>query len=317
MNIQAPGPAGGRSGQAISVVIATRNHGDRIRRTLESLLACVGVEREVIVVDQSDDDRTGEVVRSLATDLPVRHVPTRTTGVSAGRNLGVQQAGNEIVAITDDDCQVAPDWLAETLAAFGTDPAIAVVCGNVVPAPHDRAQGFIVGYERREPFLARGVLDKHRVEGTSACMAIRRSAWHALGGFDELMGVGAPLRAAGETDFFVRALLAGYRVYETPRVRVVNTSFFPWTHGLGVIQRYLYGNGALLAKHLKCGHWAVLGVYARMVGRLGWGGRAVYTGDRGQRRHRVRWFAQGFVAGLRTPVDPTRCLFRSPGGVGR
>ncbi|HET6407406.1 MAG TPA: glycosyltransferase family 2 protein, partial [Chthoniobacteraceae bacterium] len=53
-----------------SVVIAARNEESRIEQTVRHLFAQVGVETEIIVVDDRSTDRTGEVLERLARENP-------------------------------------------------------------------------------------------------------------------------------------------------------------------------------------------------------------------------------------------------------
>jgi len=137
-------------------------------------------------------------------------------------------------------------------------------------------------------------------------MGVRRSAWQALGGFDTALGTGAPLRSGAEGDLALRALRAGYLVLTNPRWHVLHHGFRGWEEeGRELIYSYWYGTGAMLAKPLKSGHFAVSPLLLRLAWRwaLGRSPIAASLGSRPQRRLRLAAFLWGFVAGMRTPID--------------
>ena len=240
-----------------TVIVCTRNPGRRIRATVASILASTEARFALCVVDQSDDDQVALALDDLLADSRVRHLRCAARGLSAGRNIGAAAASTEWLAFTDDDCVVTPTWLADIVGPLGTNERIAVVFGTVKPAPYDPALGFLPNYSRATPLLARSIYDKHRVEGIGASMAIRRSAWTALHGFDEALGAGAPLHSAEETDFVMRALLGGFEAYETPVAAVIHSGFRTWAQAPQVLGQYLHGIGATLAKLMRLGHWQV------------------------------------------------------------
>src|SRR5678815_4340424 len=60
------GDATSRAGQVrCSVIVPTRDEGDRLDGTVRRLLAQVGVSIDVIVVDDRSADQTGEILRRL------------------------------------------------------------------------------------------------------------------------------------------------------------------------------------------------------------------------------------------------------------
>lgn len=298
----------------ISAVISTRNRPAQIAASVPALLASSYSPFELIVVDQSTDDLTRMALAAHCRDGRFRYLHSPRKGVSAGRNLGISHARGEILYITDDDCQPAPHALQQLQAAFAADPGIGVVFGNVLPAPHDAAAGSIPSYVRQEAFLARTIRDKHAVEGLSACMGIRRNVWEAVGGFDEMLGAGAPLRSGAESDFTIRALLRGYFVLETPELWVIHHGFRSAAETRDLVRRYWYGTGALFAKHLKCGQMAVFRDLPRLALRWIRGGHSQIGASLGGRTHhvlRLRVFLQGFLAGLRTPVEKRALVFET------
>src|SRR5215217_7801470 len=97
----------------ISAVICTRNRPDLIGNAVASVLANSYRTFDVLVVDQSDDDRTGLVVRGLADNHEnLRYLHTSTAGLSRAYNTGVRETKGELLAFTDDDCVAPPDWIA-------------------------------------------------------------------------------------------------------------------------------------------------------------------------------------------------------------
>lgn len=295
----------------VTVVISTRGRGDRVVQTIQTILLNDYPDFELKVIDQSEEDTTEASLRPFLSDPRFHYFRTTTKGLSTGRNLGISHTQSEFIALTDDDCETPKNWLRELVTAFSVDSRIGIVFGNVLPGSYDRTMGFIPTYVRNKPFLAKGIYEKHRVEGISACMGLRRSVWEVLGGFDEMLGAGAPFKSAEETDFIVRALLDGYSVYETPKVTVIHHGFRTWKQGLTLIHGYWSGTGAMFAKHFKCRHWSIALVLLRLAWRWAFGVSQVSAslGKNPHRLLRLISFIKGFVTGVFTPVDKTKCHY--------
>jgi GT2 family glycosyltransferase len=297
----------------VAVVVCTLGRGGRVVETVRSIIAGSQPEFELYVVDQNDDQRAATLLDQAVSDPRLRCLGS-SRGLSVGRNTAAAATSAELLAFTDDDCTVTPAWLSELTAPLANDPRIGVVFGSVQAAPHDRAAGFIPSYQRREAFVARTVFEKHRAEGIGASMAVRRSVWVELHGFDELLGAGTTLRSAEETDFTIRALLAGHFVAETPGATVIHGGFRSWDDGRDVIRGYLHGIGATLAKNVKRGHWTVLAVAAQLAARWMLARPVVDLGQRSFRWTRLAGFASGVLRGLATPIDRTTGHFRTAPG---
>jgi GT2 family glycosyltransferase len=289
-----------------SVIISTFGRADMVSRTVETVLANSFPSFELIVVDQNQDALTETVLTPFCTDKRLHYLKTSTIGLACGRNEGIRRARGEVIAMTDDDCAVPSNWLTELERAFASNPRIEIVMGNIVAGPHDHAAGFISAYVRTRPFLARGIQDKHRVEGIAACMGIRRALWQRMGGFDEMLGAGAFFKAAEDSDLVVRALLEGVYVYETPAVWLTHHGFRTWEQGSSLIQGYMFGLAAMYAKQLKCGRWGVVSPLAHMLARWAFGRPIVDLGRRPSRALRLKAFAHGLVTGATTPLDASK-----------
>jgi glycosyltransferase involved in cell wall biosynthesis len=107
----------------VTVLIATRNRADSLRRTLASL----GAQRtggafafEILVADNGSQDHTRQVVAAAAQTIPVpvRYVCVPQPGKPHALNRGVERARGELVALTDDDVQHPPEWLARLVATM-------------------------------------------------------------------------------------------------------------------------------------------------------------------------------------------------------
>ncbi len=104
----------------VSVVIPTYNRADLIRRAIDSVLSQSYQNWEIIVVDDNSQDRTAEVVQTIADgDRPIHYYrhPTNLGG-SAARNTGIKEAQGEYIAFLDSDDVWLPQKLELQLKAI-------------------------------------------------------------------------------------------------------------------------------------------------------------------------------------------------------
>lgn len=161
----------------ISVVVPVYNGGDLIVGALRALDAqSIDPARyEVIVVDDGSTDGTPERCDTVATHMRVPTTIVRQAvngGPAAARNAGIARAQGRLIAFTDADCEVAPDWLERALARFAADDSLAGVEGRTEP--------------KGEP----GTLTHQMVNRSGGLymtcnMVYAREVLDAAGGFDE------------------------------------------------------------------------------------------------------------------------------------
>jgi glycosyltransferase involved in cell wall biosynthesis len=294
----------------MSVVLPTRDRANVVANAVRTILQNDYPDFELVVVDQSDSDSTATALEPFFPDKRLHYLRTSARGRSAGQNAGFREARGRLVLVTDDDCTVPADWLRRFAAAFAEDSRIGVVFGNVLAGPEQSGAGRIPTYLRSQPFLARRLPDKLYVEGISSCLGVRRDVWEELGGFDEMLGVGGRFKAGEEGDIALRALLHGYWVYETPAVAATHHGFRKWEAIPALIESYWYGTGALMAKAVKAGHWAGLGLLLRLGGK--WmTGRSMVAASLGRREtaRKLLSFSRGFGAGARVRVEKGTGLY--------
>jgi len=117
----------------ITVIIPTVGR-SILRRCLRSIADGSHLPGQIIVVDQSSNPEIREWLSDLQVlGVEAKHLPSSQTGKAAAVNRGVECADTEFIAITDDDCLVAPDWLRNMRAHLKNRPG-AVVTGRVEAA---------------------------------------------------------------------------------------------------------------------------------------------------------------------------------------
>lgn len=253
----------------VAVAISTVGRPDDLARCLESLLG--GAERpaEVVVVDQSDDSATAEVVAAAAVrGLPVRRIEQARLGLGAAQNAAVRSTSSPLVAVLDDDCVAATGWLAGVAEGLAE---CDVVTGPVLALEADG--------ERTEPVSTRTSLEPRSFGPTDAPwhvgsgnnFALRRAWWERIDGCDERLGPGSPGLGGVDMDLFYRLLRAGARVRYEPSVVVLHARTTPAGRRARRVP-YGYGVGALCALRLRerdVGGLRVLGAWlALRCGRL-------------------------------------------------
>jgi glycosyltransferase involved in cell wall biosynthesis len=208
-----------------SVIICTHNRVGDLRTALESVFSQDLDDRqyEVIVVDGSSTDGTGDFVRARMDERPdLRYVNEEKPGLSHARNRGRQLAAGRYCVYIDDDCKAPQDWLSraagivERLApdAFG-GPFFPFYSG-------DRPAWWQDAYGSRNPLAeARMLSGREYLYGGN--FFIRTSVLEAVGGFSPLFGpAGSKLGVGDETELLnrMRAGAAPPSIYFDPELFV-------------------------------------------------------------------------------------------------
>ncbi len=121
----------------LSVIICTYNRAKLLDRALASIARATppeGCRWEVLLVDNGSTDATQDVTRCWKGPLPLRVVLEPETGLSAARNRAMAEARGRMLLFTDDDVDVAPDWLQAMMDARRRWPSAAYLAGTILPA---------------------------------------------------------------------------------------------------------------------------------------------------------------------------------------
>jgi GT2 family glycosyltransferase len=281
-----------------SVVICTRNRPDKICAAVLSVLANDHPDFDLTVIDQSTTGATEDLVRSIgSSDQRLTYHHTDTTGLSRAYNLGIRKATADLIAFTDDDCIVPVNWLRQIESAFAAEPFAELLYGQVVPDPSALREGTIVPelpIAKAERLSRR---DGFRVVGMGANFAVRRRLFNRIGGFDEALGGGGPLRSSQDFDLAYRAYRAGSVILLRPEVTLLHDGGRELADWHTVAHNYGVGDGAFYSKHVRCGDLYALYLLVRKLSRLGAGTaiRAIL----GQRPPPRTHYLAGIIVGVK------------------
>ena len=211
-----------------SIIIPTYNRADELRETIRSIAKLnVNGAWELIVVDNKSTDHTRAVVEAErpAFPAPLRYLFEGEQGRYAALNTGIRAATGKIIATTDDDARVEPDWL--THAAAGLDAlGCDYVGGKVLPIWKGTRPDWLP--HRPGPHWAVLALQDHGprslefgVNGIPWPLGIntatRREAFERTDLFDNRLGRKAgTLRNQAQREWHLRARAAGLRGFYVP-----------------------------------------------------------------------------------------------------
>ena len=166
----------------ISVIIPAYNEERAIENCLKSIRKNKYEDYEIIVVDAGSEDRTVEISEKYADKV----IKARTNSPGPARNIGVKNADGEIVAFTDADTIVAPNWL-ELIARDFSNPEIIAV-GGILRPKHPRWIDRIMFKINSDLFYRFTALFGFYQLATPNC-AYRKDIFLQVGGFDESLSM--------------------------------------------------------------------------------------------------------------------------------
>lgn len=130
-----------RQAKKVSVLIAARNEGKNIEKLLQSLYNQTFDKEnfEVIIVDDHSDDDTFGISESFKVSHPEMSLKLlKATG--SGKKQAISQAlhaaDNEVVIVTDADCELPAKWI-EKMLAFYIAKDLKMLLGPVLLSPAD------------------------------------------------------------------------------------------------------------------------------------------------------------------------------------
>lgn len=168
---------------SVSLIIPVKNEERYIADLLDSILEQTKKPDEIVITDGGSIDKTVDIINEYTKKgMPIKLIEAGDSLPGKGRNIAIQNAKNDIIAMTDGGIILNRDWLEKVTEPFERDPSLDVVYGTytyyvknlfeecfaIVYIPKKRV---IDGVEANYPFLA--------------SMALRRRVWEVAGKFRE------------------------------------------------------------------------------------------------------------------------------------
>lgn len=117
--------------QKISIIVPIYNAEKTLERCIESLVAQVYHNIEILLIDDGSKDSSLSICRKYAaSDGRIRIIEQTNQGVSTARNAGIDAAMGDYIMFCDSDDWVEPDWCHTMIDNF--DSKNFIMCGEYI-----------------------------------------------------------------------------------------------------------------------------------------------------------------------------------------
>lgn len=235
----------------VSLIIPVRDEESSISELLDSIMAQTRLPDEVVITDAGSKDATVRMIESYsAKRCPVKVVRAAPAYPGKARNIAIEAASHNLVAMTDAGIRLEGQWLEKLLHSLEEMKDAGIVYGSYEP--------------RRDTFFkecaaivfvppGRQVGGKRMRSHFIASSLVRREAWRSVGGFPDL-------RAAEDKIFMESVEKKGYKAAFAPDANVV------WdipSNPARLFKRFAdYSYHDIKASRMREWHYPVMKMYA-------------------------------------------------------
>jgi glycosyltransferase involved in cell wall biosynthesis len=243
----------------LSVIVVTKNRARHIMPCLDSIAAAFALaaplDAEIVIVDNGSADNTAAMIDgwARANAVPIQALSHPGPGKSRGLNLALRAAKGDLLAFTDDDCRLHPEYVNDLLRHDAADTDFVLRGGRVeLGDPTDLPLAINTSPTPKRWSLALSTRDDFLGGELKGCnLTMRRALVESLGTFDEDFGPGSRLGSGDDSEYILRAYLNGITLEYVPDMTVLHHHGRKTSEeGRAVVRRYLIGNGGLHAKYL-------------------------------------------------------------------
>lgn len=215
----------------VAVVILNWNGKSFLQKFLPTVVQFNPEYAEVVVADNASKDDSIEFLKNNYPAIRLIQFP-ENSGFAKGYNDALKQIEAEYFVVLNSDVEVTPHWIEPIIELMDSDKNIAV-CQPKIISYHQRthfeyagaAGGFIDKYGY--PFCRGRIFDAIEEDkgqyndaieifwATGACMFVRASVFHEVGGFDEEF-----FAHMEEIDLCWRIRNHGYKIFFSPQSKI-------------------------------------------------------------------------------------------------
>lgn len=278
----------------VSLIATVKDEAASIQGFLDGLLRQSRPPDEIVLVDGGSSDGTVAAIEGAQREapVPIRLIQAPGANISEGRNIAIDRATHEAIAVTDAGTRPDVDWLEKLVEPLENDSELAVSSGFFLAGGEgwrQRALAIAITPQREE-------IEPGKFLPSSRSVAFRRGWWRRVGGYPEWLRhcedlvFDLELRRAGAEFAFVPDAIVVWDA--RPNLRSFARQYFNYARGDGhadlwpkrhLLRYAAYGLGGLVL-------WRRRRPLALSALLLGWAGY--------QRKFLMRL--------IRVPVSPRR-----------
>jgi chlorobactene glucosyltransferase len=214
----------------VTVIIPARNEEANIARVVRSVAAQKGI-REILVVDDQSQDRTGEILAGLQTEIPelrtirLESLPAGWTGKSHAVATAARLAASEWLLFTDADTEHLPGGLEALLERAESERAdlLSLSPGQRTPTLWEKSVIPLVYVHLARLYRFEEVSDPRSpaAAANGQYVLIRREAYERAGGHEAVRG-----EILEDVELARRVKAAGGRLVFLPGAAWVRTRMY-------------------------------------------------------------------------------------------
>jgi len=137
----------------VSVIVCARNEAKNLQEHVPAFCQQDYPNYELIVVNDRSNDNSAEVLEKLQEQFPqlrvLNHQSAEATGKKAALRYGIENAKNEIILLSDADCQPSSNqWIKRMTEAFDKNTDLVLGFG-----PYEKRKGLLNRFVQYETYL--------------------------------------------------------------------------------------------------------------------------------------------------------------------
>ena len=208
----------------LSLVLCTYGRTNEVDNFLDSIYRQTKKPKEIIIVDQNEENILHYIIKKWSEKLPVIHKRVNFKGASRSRNFGAKQAVSALIAFPDDDCLYPPRLIENITKLFQRKEEFeTILTAKIEPSEISSCLS--------KPSLnyswVNSSLDLFKAKAETSNIFARKSKLESLPFiFNENIGPGAntPWASNEETDLLIRLLKQGIKIIKLKELSIAHHS---------------------------------------------------------------------------------------------